>query len=74
MLTPKGRKMIDLTGTRKGKLLVLDYLGTVYKPSGPWHSWVCRCDCGNTCIKTSIGLKQSNQCVECSNKDRKISK
>lgn len=70
MLTPKGRKMTDLTGIRKGKLVVLEYLGTEYKASGPCHSWVCQCDCGNTCVKTNVGLKLSYQCPRCSNTER----
>jgi hypothetical protein len=60
----KSRDYKDFTGQRCGRLTVIgraaDYLGR----------WVCRCDCGNYCIRKSRGLFRvghppvpCNQCV-----------
>lgn len=46
----------DLTGQRFGKLVVVDrnfsHTGKV--------KWNCVCDCGNTCVCTSVNLKSGN--------------
>lgn len=43
----------DLTGTRFGKLLVFERLGSERGKS----TWRCVCDCGNTTIKVASDLK-----------------
>lgn len=55
------RKVIDLTGQRFGKLVVLrmseDYIGTDGKKR---FNWVCKCDCGNTIITRGYSLKSGH--------------
>ena len=44
----------DLTGLRFGKLVVQEYYDyTSYRK----HRWLCKCDCGNTCIVQSAHLR-----------------
>lgn len=54
-------RFFDLTGKHFGKLLVLE-------KANPQHDgvtrWLCRCDCGNTCTKRSISLRNGNA-VDC---------
>lgn len=41
----------DLTGQRFGKLTVLGFDSWLYHDNGHRdRMWLCRCDCGNTCI------------------------
>lgn len=49
-------KLIDLTGQRFGKLVVLEHVGR--------GRWKCRCDCGNECVKHSVCLRdgRSDNC------------
>ena len=47
-------RIIDLTGKRYGRLLVIDYAGTLSHRS----AWQCKCDCGKVNIITSHGLRQ----------------
>jgi hypothetical protein len=46
-----GRKLIDLTGQRFGKLLVLEY-DREHK-----RRWKCQCDCGNIAYAAQTGLR-----------------
>lgn len=49
-------RLIDLTGQRFGRLIVLKRSFSSRKAG---HAmWLCRCDCGNTCIKGSYELRQ----------------
>lgn len=43
-------RLIDITGKRYGKLVVLEYSGK--------STWLCRCDCGNIKIVAKSSLKQ----------------
>lgn len=44
-----GKKLIDETGNRYGKLVVIERIGTKEYPSGQKKPiWLCQCDCGNT--------------------------
>lgn len=51
----------DLTGKRRGRLVVVGFSATVPK------RWVCRCDCGKfTLRKTrSISIEEFDACYEC---------
>lgn len=49
-----GRKAIDLTGKRFGKLTVISRKENI----GNSAAWLCQCDCGNTTIQTRSNLKQ----------------
>lgn len=52
-----GRKLIDLTGQRFGRLVVIDFAGT----SKNRHSkWLCKCDCGIEVIVSYEGLKRGD--------------
>lgn len=50
--------LIDLTGTRYGKLTVIGYEGA--------KRWLCKCDCGNTISVLAWNLKTGN-CKGCKN-------
>lgn len=44
-----GKKLINETGNRYGKLVVIKRIGTKTFPSGQKKPiWLCQCDCGNT--------------------------
>lgn len=55
-----GRKCIDLTGQRFGKLIVLcrdkDYISPIGKHE---IQWKCKCDCGNEIVVLGTSLKGS---------------
>ena len=42
-----GQKLIDITGERRGKLLVIGFSHTKRIGSKIRSYWLCRCDCGN---------------------------
>lgn len=44
-----GRKAIDLTGQRFGRLTIIERAGGL---SGKSAKWLCRCDCGNEKVTT----------------------
>ena len=54
-----GRKAIDLTGQRFGKLLVIERANVVGK-AGQNAKWKCLCDCGKTHIVYSHCLKDGS--------------
>lgn len=47
------RKKLDLTGQRFGKLTVLEPAENV----GPRTAWLCRCDCGQETVVTTVRLR-----------------
>ena len=53
----KRTNLIDLTGQRFGKLVVLRKADDTEKLTGQSSSWVCKCDCGNTTVVRSIFLR-----------------
>lgn len=56
-------KLIDLTGQRFGKLMVIGRADSRIKPNGAKESaWVCLCECGNTTIVTRTNLKRARSC------------
>jgi hypothetical protein len=58
----------DLTGQKFGRLVVLEK--TEKNKAGMWY-WLCRCDCGNTCIIRGAYLKSgSTQSCGCYQKER----
>lgn len=48
-------KMVDITGEKFGRL-------TALKPifDGRRYNWLCRCDCGNTCVKNGVSLRNGS--------------
>lgn len=50
--------LIDLTGQRFGKLVVINYVGKIEGKSGTY--WNCQCDCGNTKIINGAQLRGGN--------------
>lgn len=54
-------KMIDLTGKRFGRLVVVKRHGTHITKSGSKSvTWECRCDCGGTTIVSGYNLKRGH--------------
>lgn len=51
---PVGRRAIDLTGSRYGKLLALERVGSA--PRGG-ATWLCACDCGGTATLSAEQLR-----------------
>ena len=50
-------KLIDLTGKRFGRLTVLS---RAENSKDDKAKWLCRCDCGNTCIVYGISLRRGH--------------
>lgn len=51
--------LIDLTGRRFGRLVVIERDGTYYSPTfRAFPLWRCRCDCGTECIVLGNSLRQ----------------
>ena len=50
-------KLIDLTGQRFGRLIVIERVGTSDVGSATWR---CLCDCGNEIIVSSHSLRTNN--------------
>lgn len=61
------RKRQDLTGNKYGKLEVLSYAGMGSNAKQRYSQWLCRCDCGNTCVAPGYmlqaGRKKSCGCI-----------
>lgn len=53
-----GRKAVDLTGMRFGKLVALEYTG---KSNRSGAIWKCRCDCGNITYATNSHLRSGGK-------------
>ena len=56
-------QLIDITGKRFGKLVVLHRLDKSHNVHGN-AQWTCQCDCGNQCIR-SIGELKRSKCASC---------
>ena len=52
-----GRKLLDLTGQRFGRLVVIEFAG---KAKNRHSKWLCRCDCGNEVTVSYEGLKKGD--------------
>jgi hypothetical protein len=50
--------LVDLTGRRFGRLVVIKYIGKKLKKGA--SIWLCLCDCGNECEIPSNSLKSGN--------------
>ena len=49
-------RVVDETGSRFGRLRVMRR-----NPKNAYHAgatWICQCDCGNTCVAAGIALRQ----------------
>jgi hypothetical protein len=55
-----GRKLLDLTGMRFGRLVAVEYLGREHHSS----VWRCLCDCGNE-TKTQSGALKNKTIMSC---------
>jgi hypothetical protein len=61
-------RLVDLTGQRFGKLLVLKRLDTYYAPGGASSPrWLCKCDCGNTIEVLGASLRNGTSSCGCVN-------
>lgn len=56
MAKPRRMSVIDRTGQRYGRLLVLSRASNIETPHGPVTQWYCRCDCGNEVFVRGPGL------------------
>jgi hypothetical protein len=51
-------KIIDLTGQRYGRLVVLSRASSSLQPSGQKATqWKCQCDCGNTAVVRAANMR-----------------
>lgn len=51
--------MIDLTGERFGRLVVISETERIRNKNGiPYRMWICKCDCGNTLVCDTNRLRQ----------------
>lgn len=55
-----GRKAIDMTGQRVGRLTVLERAGSLTAGLYTVPAWRCRCDCGNEVIVRGLSLRSGN--------------
>ena len=53
-----GKTLIDLTGERFGKLLVIEEVG---KTKHGDRLWRCKCDCGTECFSSQSALRNSGK-------------
>jgi hypothetical protein len=58
------RKLIDLTGQRFGKLIVIEKVNKPEHLKGHNTFWLCKCDCGNKkiIVGDSLKRKETNSC------------
>ena len=56
-----GRKLVDLTGQRFGRLVVMEYVARVNHSS----KWKCLCDCGNWSVVSLSGLRSGTFSCGC---------
>lgn len=65
-------KLIDLTGRKFGRLIVLCRAGTYRRPSGTSEpTWKCVCDCGNEVVVSSSNLGKSTLSCGCLQKENR---
>lgn len=55
-LPRRGRKSVDLTGRRFGKLVAVKFLGLRGEAGARKAYWLCQCDCGNQCEYSANSL------------------
>ena len=56
-----GRKsLVDLTGKRFGRLLVIEEATIDQRPEKDHAAWICQCDCGNQKIVSGYKLRNGN--------------
>ena len=53
---PRGKKAIDLTGQRFGRLVARERAADLIYSGRPFTAWRCDCDCGASSIATASGL------------------
>lgn len=58
------RPLLDRTGQRYGKLIVVQFAGIKQHQTGRSTLWLCRCDCGNE-IKVFSGSLGSGRSINC---------
>lgn len=58
-------RIIDLTGRRFGKIVVLRREGTYHWRSGSCPSWLCKCDCGRTIVVLGPNLRRGQASCTC---------
>lgn len=61
------KKIIDLTGQKFGKLIVIEQCENYVSPSGTKIQWLCKCECGNETKVTTASLRNGRvkSCGKC---------
>jgi hypothetical protein len=52
--------LIDMTGQRFGRLVVIDRAGSALEGRAARATWRCDCDCGRTTVATGAHLREGN--------------
>jgi hypothetical protein len=53
-------KLIDMTGQKFGKLVVLGYAGSMFRGRAARAAWHCRCECGVEKIISGAHLREGD--------------
>lgn len=62
------QKQIPMVGKKFGRLTVIEMVGE--RVTGRHPKWMCACDCGSKCVKTSVALRNGREpSCGCSAKD-----
>lgn len=56
---------LDLTGTRVGRLTLLNYTHIVTSSGRKRSAWRCRCDCGNEIVAMTDNLRKPKHTTSC---------
>lgn len=67
----------DISGNKYGSLTVIQRADDIiYKDNKSYPAYLCKCECGNECIKAATYLKGSNNpcCDECVSKKQTVSR
>jgi hypothetical protein len=54
------KQKIDMLGKRFGRLVVIKELPVELRTEKDHVSWLCQCDCGNTCVVTGYHLRRGD--------------
>jgi hypothetical protein len=72
-----GKKLVDLTGQRFGRLMVIGQAPSVITDANVYRTmWHCQCDCGNKAVvggeNLKMGITKSCGCLRRENASRRL--